>query len=53
MSVAKSSEDYRRMVEDLWRKLFESMKAQTENQFHDFQKFSEKSAEIMQNGRST
>jgi hypothetical protein len=50
ISEAKSSEDYRRMAEDLWRKLFEVFKGQSEIQFRDFQTLAEKSfAAIHQN----
>ena len=40
------------MLEDLWRKIFESFKDRSESQFNDFQKWSEKSAEIVQDVRS-
>jgi hypothetical protein len=43
---AKSAEDYRRVVEDLWRKLFELQKAQAESQFRDFQGWYEKAASL-------
>lgn len=49
VSEARSSEDYRRMVEDLWRKLFETFKDQSESQFREFQTFAEKSFEIVRN----
>jgi hypothetical protein len=52
VSEAKSPDDYRRMTEDLWRKLFESFKDRSETQIRDFQKWSEKSAEIVQDARS-
>jgi hypothetical protein len=42
VSEAKSPEDYRRMVEDLWRKLFSTFKEQSEAQFREFQKWAEK-----------
>jgi hypothetical protein len=42
ISDAKSSEDYRRMVEELWAKLFEAFKGQSETQFRDFQTLAEK-----------
>jgi hypothetical protein len=48
MSEAKSSDEYRHMIEDLWRKLFDTFKQQSETQFRDFQKWSEKSVEIAQ-----
>jgi hypothetical protein len=50
ISEAKSTEDYRRMAEDLWRKLFEVFKGQSEIQFRDFQNLAEKSfAAVNQN----
>jgi hypothetical protein len=48
---AKSPDDYRQMVEDLWRKLFDLQKQQSENQFRDFQTFYEKSASLVQDAR--
>jgi len=48
---AKSADDYRRMVEDLWRKLFDLQKEQSESQFRDFQTFYEKSAALVQDAR--
>lgn len=44
-SGIKTPEDYRRMVEDLWHKLFEAFKSQSESQFRDFQSWAEKSFE--------
>lgn len=52
VTEAKSADDYRRMVEDLWRKLFDLQKAQSESQFRDFQTFYEKSAALVQDVRS-
>jgi hypothetical protein len=49
VSEAKSSDDYRHMVEDLWRKLFETFKSQSETQMREFQSWTEKSIEIVQN----
>ena len=43
----KSPEDYRRTVEDLWRKLFELQKTQAESQLRDFQTIYDKSATIV------
>ena len=45
---AKSPEDYRHVVEELWRNLFETFKAQSETQYREFQKWSEKSFEMAQ-----
>jgi hypothetical protein len=47
-SEAKSADDYRRLTEELWRKLFETYKSQTEAQFNAFQQWSAKSAEAAQ-----
>ena len=52
VAEAKSADDYRRMVEDLWRKLFELQKEQSESQFRDFQSFYEKSAALVQDARA-
>jgi hypothetical protein len=49
---AKSTDDYRRFTEDLWRKLFDTFKAQAETQFREFQELSEKSFAIVQNAQS-
>jgi len=49
---AKTPEDYRRMVEDLWRKLFDLQKSSSESQFRDFQTFYEKSAALVQDARA-
>jgi hypothetical protein len=38
LSEAKSPDDYRRMVEDLWRKMFTVCKDQSESQLRGFQK---------------
>jgi hypothetical protein len=38
LTEAKSPEDYRRMVEELWRKVFTVYKDQSESQLRDFQK---------------
>lgn len=51
VSEAKSPDDYRKMVEDLWRKLFELQKEQSESQVRDFQTFYEKSASLVQDAR--
>jgi hypothetical protein len=51
-SEAKSPEDYRRLTEELWRKLFETYKSQTEAQFNAFQDWSTKSAEAGQDARA-
>jgi hypothetical protein len=48
----KSGEDYRRMIEDLWRKLFELQKQQAETQFRDFQTWFEKSAGLVHDARA-
>jgi hypothetical protein len=45
---AKSPDDYRKLVEELWRKLFDLQKEQAESQFRDFQVWFQKSAGIAQ-----
>ena len=45
---AQSADDYRRLVEELWRKLFDLQKEQAESQFRDFQVWFQKSAGIAQ-----
>lgn len=52
-SEAKSPDDYRKTMEDLWRGLIDNFKTQTESQYKEFQKWSEKSFETaQQNGQS-
>jgi hypothetical protein len=41
VSEAKSPEDYRRMVDELWRKLFTTFKEQSEVQLREFQRWAE------------
>jgi hypothetical protein len=51
LSEADSPDAARRMVEDLWRKLLEISKDQSETQFREVQKWAEKSFEMNhQNG---
>jgi hypothetical protein len=52
VAEAKSADDYRRMIEELWRKLFDLQKHQSESQFRDFQTFYEKSAALVQDARA-
>ncbi len=49
---AKSPEEYRRLTEDLWRKLFDTYKNQSEAQFDAFKNWSTKSAEAVQDVRT-
>lgn len=49
VSEARSPEDYRRLVEELWRKLSDTFKAQAETQFREFQTVTEKWVEQSQN----
>ena len=49
---AKSPEEYRRLTEDLWRKLFDTYKSQAEAQLDAFKDWSTKSAEAVQNARA-
>jgi hypothetical protein len=48
-SDAKSPDDYRRLVDDLWRKVFDTFKAQADSQLDAFQKWSTKSVESANN----
>jgi len=52
VAEAKTADDYRRMVEEIWRKLFDLQKSQSESQFRDFQTFYEKSAALVQDARA-
>jgi len=52
VSEAKSSDDYRHVVEDLWRKLFEGLKTNSETQFREFQRWTEKSFEMVQKAQA-
>jgi hypothetical protein len=49
---AKTTEEYRRGVEDLWRRWFESVKTQSESQFRDVQNWAGKSMEIVQTAQA-
>ena len=52
ITEAKSSEDYRRIVDELWHRLFDALKGQLETQFRDFQRWSEQSFDIAQKAQS-
>jgi hypothetical protein len=52
VSDAKTAEEYRRGVEDLWRRWFETVKTQSESQFRDVQNWAGKSLEIVQNAQA-
>ena len=52
VAEAKSPDDYRRTVDELWRKLFDLQKQQSESQMRDFQTFYEKSAALVQDARA-
>ena len=52
VTEAKSPEDYRRLVEELWRKLSDSFKAQSEAQLREFQDATAKWLERAQVGKS-
>jgi hypothetical protein len=47
LSEAKTPDDYRRMVEELWRKAFTVYKEQSESRLRDFQKDAEKWFEML------
>jgi len=46
VSEARSSDDYRRVTEELWRKLFDILKEQSEIQMRDFKDWAGKSMEV-------
>jgi hypothetical protein len=48
MSEARSAEDLRRTAEELWRKMFDTVKAQYESQFEEFHKWTERSFDMAQ-----
>lgn len=48
LSDAKSPDDYRRLIEELWRTLFQGMKEQSEAQFQELKKASEALLEVAQ-----
>lgn len=52
MSDVKSSDEYRRVVEEAWRKWFETVKSQSETQFRDVQNWAGKSMEIVQGAQA-
>jgi hypothetical protein len=47
LTEAKTPDDYRHMVEELWRKMFEISKDQSETQLREFQKGVEKWLEML------
>lgn len=49
LSESKSTDDYRKGMEDLWRQWFDSVKTQSESQFRDAQSWAGRSIEIVQN----
>lgn len=49
---ARSPEDYRRLVEELWRKLTDTFKAQSENQYREIQSVTEKWIDKTQGARA-
>jgi hypothetical protein len=52
LSEAKSAEEYRTIVEDMWRRWFDSIKNQSETQFRDVQTWAGKSLEIVQSAQT-
>lgn len=51
-SEARSPEDYRRLVEELWRKLTDTFKAQSESQYREIQNATEKWIDKTQSART-
>jgi len=49
---ARSPEEYRRMTEELWRKLFDTYRSQAEAQFEAFKDWSTRSTEAVQDVRT-
>ncbi|HVV53169.1 MAG TPA: hypothetical protein VHO06_26160 [Polyangia bacterium] len=49
---ARSAEDYRKLTEELWRKLFDTYKAQSEAQLEAFQQWAAKSTEAARDVRA-
>jgi len=52
VSEAKTADDYRRIIDELWRKLFDLQRQASESQMRDFQTFYEKSAALVQDARA-
>lgn len=52
ISEAKSPEEFRRLVEDAWRKWFETVKSQSETQFRDAQTWAGKSLELVKGAQA-
>jgi hypothetical protein len=52
VSEAKSPEEYRKGTEELGRKLFDTFKEQSETQFREFQKWSERTADLIQRAQA-
>jgi hypothetical protein len=52
VAEARSPEDYRRLVEELWRKLSDTFKAQSESQYREIQNATEKWIDKAQSVRS-
>ncbi len=50
VSDARSPEEYRRLVEELWGKLSDSFKQQSESQFREFQRAAERWFDVARNG---
>jgi hypothetical protein len=51
VSEAKSPEDYRRLVEELWRRFSDTLKEQSEGQLREFQRAAESWLSMMQRAR--
>jgi hypothetical protein len=47
MADARTPDEYRRVVEDMWRKWFDSVKSQSETQFRDVQNWAGRSLELV------
>jgi hypothetical protein len=52
LSEAKSPEELRKNAEELWRKMFDTIKAQYESQFEEFHRWTERSFEMAQRAQA-
>lgn len=52
LTEAKSPEDYHRLVEELWRKLSETFREQSEAQFRELQKAAERWMDMAQKAKA-
>jgi hypothetical protein len=53
LAEARSPDDYRRLIEELWRKVFQGVKDQSEAQFNELKRTSEAWLSAMQTPQAT